>query len=107
MEAAGALGVRPHKVFFGHLLPNSIGPVIVQAALFMGVAVLLEASLSFLGVGTQPPDPSWGGMLAESQRYISQAWWYGLFPGLAIAGLVLGLNMTADAARDALDPRAQ
>ncbi len=107
VEAAGALGVRPHKVFFGHLLPNSIGPVIVQAALFMGVAVLLEASLSFLGVGTQPPDPSWGGMLAESQRYISQAWWYGLFPGLAIAGLVLGLNMTADAARDALDPRAQ
>ena len=106
IETATALGIPPRRVFFGHLLPNALGPVIVQAALFMGVAVLLEASLSFLGVGTQPPDPSWGAMLAESQRYISSAWWYGVFPGIAIAGLVLGLNMCADAARDALDPRS-
>ncbi len=106
IETANALGIPPKKVFFGHLLPNALGPVLVQSALFMGVAVLLEASLSFLGVGIQPPEPSWGGMLAESQRYISQAWWYGVFPGIAIAGLVLGLNMCADAARDALDPRS-
>lgn len=105
VEAATALGIRPSRVFFSHLVPNSIGPVLVQAALFMGIAVLLESALSFLGVGTQPPAPSWGAMLAESQRYISSAWWYGVFPGLAIAGLVLGLNMCADAARDALDPR--
>lgn len=106
IETANALGIPAHRTFFGHLLPNALGPVIVQAALFMGVAVLLEASLSFLGVGIQPPQPSWGGMLAESQRYISTAWWYGVFPGIAIAGLVLGLNMCADAARDALDPRS-
>ncbi len=101
VEAAKSLGIRPRRIFFGHLLPNAIG----QAALFMGVAVLLEAGLSFLGVGVQPPKPSWGGMLADSQRYIGTAWWYGVFPGLAITGLVLGANMIADAARDALDPR--
>ena len=106
IETATALGIPGHRTFFGHLLPNALGPVLVQGALFMGVAVLLEASLSFLGVGIQPPEPSWGAMLAESQRYISQAWWYGVFPGAAIAGLVLGLNMCADAARDALDPRS-
>ncbi len=106
IEAAGALGVRPRRIFLGHLLPNSLGPVIVQAALFMGVAVLIEAGLSFLGVGIQQPAPSWGGMLSDSQRYIAKAWWYGVFPGLAIAGMVLSLNMIADAARDALDPRS-
>lgn len=106
VESATALGIKPRRIFFGHLLPNAIGPVIVQAALFMGVAVLLEAALSFLGVGIQPPKPSWGGMLSESQRYVATAWWYGVFPGLAIAGMVLSLNMIADAARDALDPKS-
>ena len=106
VESATALGLTQRRTFFGHLIPNSIGPVLVQAALFMGIAVLLEAALSFLGVGILPPEPSWGGMLADSQQYLKTAWWYGVFPGIAIAGLVLSMNMIADAARDALDPKA-
>jgi peptide/nickel transport system permease protein len=106
VESANSLGLPPLQIFFGHLLPNALGPVLVQGALFMGVAVMLEASLSFLGVGIQPPTPSWGSMLAESQQHLRTAWWYGVFPGIAIAGLVLCMNMIADAARDALDPKA-
>jgi ABC-type dipeptide/oligopeptide/nickel transport system permease subunit len=107
IESANALGLPRIQIFFVHLLPNAMGPVLVQGALFMGVAVILEASLSFLGVGIQPPTPSWGSMLAESQQYLKDAWWYGVFPGIAIAGLVLSMNMIADAARDALDPKSR
>ncbi len=83
------------------------GSVIVQLALTMAFAILLEAALAFLGASTQPPAASWGAMLAASRSYLSDAWWYGLFPGVAIALLVLAVNLLADAARDALDPRAE
>ena len=89
------------------ILPNSIPPVIVQATLFIGVAVIVEASLSFIGLGVQPPTPSWGTMLADARNYIfSGEWWIALFPGLAICLTVVGINLIGDAMRDMLDPRA-
>ena len=89
------------------ILPNSIPPVIVQATLFIGVAVIVEASLSFIGLGVQPPTPSWGTMLADARNYIfSGEWWIALFPGLAICLTVVGINLIGDAIRDMLDPRA-
>lgn len=106
VEAAEALGYRRRRIFFRHVVPNAIGSVIVQLALTMAFAILLESALAFLGVGAQPPAATWGSMLAESRSYLSQAWWFGLFPGLAITLLVLAVNLLADAARDALDPRA-
>jgi peptide/nickel transport system permease protein len=89
----------------GHILPNTLPPLLVQFSLAMGFAVLAEGSLSFLGLGTQPPTPSWGGMLADSRAFLRQAPWYGLYPGLALATLLVGLNFLADALREALDPR--
>lgn len=106
VEAAEALGLRRRRVFWRHVVPNALGSVVVQLALTMAFAILLESALAFLGVSTQPPAPSWGVMLSDSRSYLSQAWWYGLFPGLAITLLVLGINLLADAARDALDPRS-
>jgi len=107
VEAAEALGYRRRRIFFRHVIPNALGSVIVQLALTMAFAILLESALAFLGVSLQPPAASWGAMLADSRSYIGQAWWYGLFPGLAITLLVLGINLLADAARDALDPRSE
>ena len=106
VEAADALGFRRRRVFWRHVVPNALGSVVVQLALTMAFAILLESALAFLGVSTQPPAPSWGVMLSDSRNYLSQAWWYGLFPGLAITLLVLAVNLLADAARDALDPRS-
>lgn len=106
VEAAEALGYPRRRIFLRHVLPNSLSPIIVQLALTMAFAILLESALAFLGVSTQPPAASWGVMLSDSRTYLDQAWWYGLFPGLAITILVLGINLLADAARDALDPRA-
>ncbi len=106
VEAAEALGYRRRRIFWRHLVPNALSSVVVQLALTMAFAILLESALAFLGVSTQPPTPSWGVMLSDSRGYLSQAWWYGLFPGLAISLLVLGINLLADAARDALDPRS-
>lgn len=106
IEAARAQGLKSPRIFAGHLLPNALSPMVVQLALTMSLAVLLESAFSFLGIGLQPPAPSWGSMLADSRSYLSTAWWYGVFPGLAITGLVLSLNFCADAARDALDPKA-
>ncbi|WP_432877625.1 ABC transporter permease [Kribbella sp. CA-245084] len=105
IEAAHAQGLRPARIFLRHLLPNALSPMVVQLALTFSLAVLLESAFSFLGIGLQPPAPSWGAMLADSRSYLSTGWWYGVFPGLAITGLVLALNFCADAARDALDPR--
>jgi peptide/nickel transport system permease protein len=107
VEACRALGMRPRRVFFAHVIPNALSPVIVNLALTMGGAVLIEAALAYLGVGPPPPASAWGVMLSTSRNYLGQAWWYGLFPGLAITGLVLALNLLADAARDALDPRSE
>jgi peptide/nickel transport system permease protein len=106
VEAAEALGYRRRRIFWRHVIPNALSSVVVQLALTMAFAILLESALAFLGVSTQPPTPSWGVMLSDSRNYLGQAWWYGLFPGLAITLLVLALNLLADAARDALDPRA-
>jgi ABC-type dipeptide/oligopeptide/nickel transport system permease subunit len=105
VEASRSLGFRELRIFFLHVVPNALSAVIVNLALTMSGAILLEAALAFLGVGPPPPAPTWGVMLSTSRTYLGQAWWYGVFPGIAITGLVLGLNLLADAARDALDPR--
>ncbi len=105
VQAARCLGSSDVRIVVRHLLPNCLGPILVQLSLAMGFAVLLEAGLSFLGLGPQPPEPSWGGMLNDSRPYLQQAPWYGVFPGLALALLLVGLNYLSDALRDALDPR--
>ena len=103
--AARALGVRTGRVIFRHVLPNAAAPIIVSAALGVGNVLLLEASLSFLGIGIKPPDPTWGNMIADNASSIYSAPWSTLFPGLAIALVVMSLNAVADGVRDALDPR--
>jgi peptide/nickel transport system permease protein len=103
--AARCIGARPGRIMWGHVLPNAIAPLLIQISLSMGFAVLAESALTFLGLGTQPPMPSWGGMLNESRAYLRTAPWFGIFPGLALALLLLGLNFLSDALRDALDPR--
>jgi peptide/nickel transport system permease protein len=105
VQAARCIGVGTAGIMFGHVLPNAIAPLIVQLSLMMGVAVLAESGLSFLGLGTQPPDPSWGAMLSDSRAYLRQDMWYGVWPGVALALLLLGLNYISDALRDAFDPR--
>jgi peptide/nickel transport system permease protein len=99
VEAARALGASHRWILFRSILPNSIGPLAVQAGVTATTAILLEAALSFLGLGTKPPIPSWGQMLSTSRGYLYQAWWYGLFPGVALTLLVLSLNHLADAAQ--------
>jgi ABC-type dipeptide/oligopeptide/nickel transport system permease subunit len=103
--AARCIGARDGRIMFLHVLPNTLAPLLVQLSLAMGFAVLAEAGLSFLGLGTQPPDPSWGSMLNDSRAYLREAPWYGLWPGVALTVLLVGLNYLSDALRDALDPR--
>jgi ABC-type dipeptide/oligopeptide/nickel transport system permease subunit len=103
---AECLGASDGRLVARHILPNVAGPLLVQAAIASGQAILLEASLSFLGLGAQPPQPSWGAMLNDARQFLREAPWYGVFPGLALSALLLGLNLTADAVRDALDPRS-
>jgi peptide/nickel transport system permease protein len=103
--AARALGGSDSRIAFHHILPNALSPLLVQMAVAVAFGVILEASLSFLGLGTQPPDPSWGSMMSESRQFLRDAWWYGLFPGVALTILVVGLNFLSDALRDAFDPR--
>lgn len=105
IEAAHALGMSNARIMFRHILPNALSPVIVQATLGLGYAVLAEASLSFLGVGVQPPTPTWGSILNQGAPLLEQAWWVAFFPGVAIFLFVLSLNLTGDALRDILDPR--
>ena len=104
--AARALGAGSGRVIFRHVLPNAAAPIIVSAALGVGNVLLLEASLSFLGIGIKPPDPTWGNMIADNASSIYTAAWSTLFPGLAISLVVMSLNAVADGVRDALDPRA-
>jgi len=105
VEAARALG-NPHwRIALRHILPNIVAPLIVQATLAIAAAVIAEASLSFLGLGQQPPAPSWGSMLNTARNYVDQAPWMAIWPGLSIFLLVLSFNLLGDGLRDALDPR--
>jgi peptide/nickel transport system permease protein len=103
--AAHALGASDRRIMMGAILPNCIAPFMVQAAIAVPTAILIEATLAFLGLGTQPPAPSWGNMLQAAQAYLYQAPTYGLFPGVAITLVVIGMNFLADALQDAIDPR--
>jgi peptide/nickel transport system permease protein len=105
VEAARALGNPPWRIALRHVLPNAISPLIVQATLAIAAAVIAEASLSFLGLGQQPPAPSWGSMLNTAKNYIDNAPWMAIWPGLSIFLLVLSFNLVGDGLRDALDPR--
>jgi peptide/nickel transport system permease protein len=105
VTAARALGQSHLRIMLRHVLPNALGPIIVQTSLSLAFAILAEAALSFFGLGTQPPDPSWGRMLSEGRGYLQQAPWMGIFPGLAIMVSVLGFNTLGDGLRDVLDPR--
>jgi ABC-type dipeptide/oligopeptide/nickel transport system permease subunit len=106
IEAARTLGASPTRVMLRHLLPNVVAPILILVSASLGGAILVEAGLSFLGLGTQPPNPSWGLMLATSgRRYMEIAPWLAIFPGLAISITVLSFNMLGDTVRDILDPR--
>ncbi len=106
-EAARALGMKDSRIIFRHLLPNALAPIIVQATLFIAQVILIESGLSFLGLGAQPPTPSWGNMLTEGYKFLSMAWWIATFPGLAIFFTVLAFNLLGDGLRDAFDPKQQ
>jgi peptide/nickel transport system permease protein len=105
VTASEALGASRRRVIFRHLLPNTLGPLLVAVTLGVGDVILLEAGLSFLGLGIQPPAPSWGGMILDAREVLVTAPWAGLFPGVAIVLTVLSANLLGDAVRDAIDPR--
>jgi peptide/nickel transport system permease protein len=105
IQAAHVIGMKDSRIILKHLLPNAMGPVLVVATLGIGGAILVESSLSFLGLGVQPPTPSWGNMLEEGKDHLTDAWWLITFPGLAIFLTVLGYNLLGEGLRDLLDPR--
>jgi peptide/nickel transport system permease protein len=105
VRAAEALGASRRRIIFRHLLVNTAGPLLVTATLGVGDVILLEAGLSFLGLGVQPPTPSWGGMILDARSVLVTAPWVGIFPGIAITLTVLATNLVGDALRDVLDPR--
>ncbi len=105
VEAARAVGASPMRIAFRHILPNMLPPLLVQASVMAAAAIIAEASLSFLGLGQQPPEPSWGSMLNAAQRYMAVAPWMAIAPGLMIFLLVISLNIFGDGLRDALDAR--
>lgn len=105
--AARVLGASDLSIIFRHVLPNALSPVLVSATLGVAGAILTESALSFLGIGVQPPTPSWGNILTSGKDYIEFAWWLSLFPGVAILVTVLSYNLVGEGIRDALDPRKQ
>jgi peptide/nickel transport system permease protein len=105
IEGARAVGVKDLRILTLHLAPNTLPPILVQSTLFMAQAIILEASLSFLGLGQQPPQASWGSMLNTAKNFMEQAPWMSVFPGLAICFVVVGFNILGDGLRDALDPK--
>lgn len=105
IDAARTLGFSNVRIMFAHILPNALPPIIVQATVSVSYAILAEASLSFLGLGVDADTPTWGLILADGRGFISQAWWLGVFPGLAIMLVVLSINFIGDWLRDALDVR--
>ena len=105
VEAARAVGAGDGRILVRHVLPNMISPVVVLGTAGVGIAILIAAGLSYLGLGAQPPTPEWGAMLSESRAYLRNAWWMATFPGLAITLVVVSLNLCGDWLRDLLDPR--
>jgi peptide/nickel transport system permease protein len=103
--AARAIGCSDARIIFRHILPNAVAPALVSATLGIAGAILTESSLSFLGLGVQPPTPSWGNILTSGKEYIEFAWWLFLFPGLAIMITVLSYYLLGEGIRDVLDPR--
>jgi peptide/nickel transport system permease protein len=106
VDAARSLGASNRRILFKELLPNLVAPIIVYSTLIIPQNVLFEASLSFLGVGIQPPDASWGQMLADATDVFDTAWWYMMFPGAALLLTVLAFNLLGDGLQDALNPRS-
>ena len=107
VQAAHSYGQSNFKIIFSHILPNAMGPLIILLTLNVANNILLESSLTFLGLGADPQTPSWGGMLSEGRSYIQTAWWVTVFPGIAIMLTVLGLNLLGDWLRDEMDPLGQ
>lgn len=105
VEGARSVGARDLRLMFRHVLPNTLSPIVVQSTLFMAQAIILEAALSFLGLGQQPPAPSWGQMLNVAKNFMEQAPWMSVAPGVCIFLCVLGFNLLGDGLRDALDPK--
>ena len=104
-QAAQALGASDLRIIVRHLLPNSLGPILVTATFGVASAILIESSLSFLGFGMQAPTPSWGDLLSEARKYIDFAWWLAFFPGAAILVTIMSYNFVGEGLRDAVDPR--
>ena len=105
IDALRGIGAGDARILFAHILPNAISPIIVRATIGMGFTILVAAVLGFLGMGATPPQPDWGLTIAESRNYLPGAWWYSIFPGLAILVTVLGFNLLGDGLRDLVDPR--
>jgi peptide/nickel transport system permease protein len=105
IEAARVAGCRDSRIMFVHILPNSITPVIVISTLGLGVAILIAAGLSFLGLGVEPPTPEWGTMVSRGRSFMRMNWWVATFPGLATLVTVMAINLFGDGLRDALDPK--
>jgi peptide/nickel transport system permease protein len=106
VEAARSLGASHTRILFRELLPNLVAPIIVYSTLVIPQNILFEAALSFLGVGVQPPNASWGAMIADATEIFDTAWWYMVFPGAALLLTVLAFNLLGDGLQDALDPRS-
>jgi peptide/nickel transport system permease protein len=104
VQAARVIGASHPAIIYRHILPNVVSPIIIQASAALSTAILLEAALSYIGLGTQPPAPSWGTMLSEGRTFLETAPWMSIFPGLAIALTVLAFNLLGDGLRDAFDP---
>ena len=107
VAAAKASGAGHVRVVIRHVLPSALAPVLVTAAFTVGASILLEAALSFLGLGVRPPTPTWGGLLAEAKFKVDKAWWLAIFPGIALFATVLGCNLLGEGLRDLLDPRSR
>jgi peptide/nickel transport system permease protein len=103
--AERAMGASSLRIIFFHILPNALAPVLVSATLGIASAVLTESALSFLGIGVQPPTPSWGNILTQGKEVLGVAWWLSFYPGIAILLTVLGYNLLGEGIRDAIDPR--
>jgi peptide/nickel transport system permease protein len=107
VESARSIGMRDHSILAKYVFPNALSPLIVQCTFVLAFAIISEASLSFLGAGVPPDQPSWGNMLRDGQKLIQRAWWMAIFPGIFLVITVLAFNILGDGLRDALDPRAR